>query len=124
MADASPQVNGRLPAWSIYAQQLFHHRYGYPLWMPEYDPRLGEVEIGDVGWINEGGFYPLFNTLKSIDEPQPRGVVPEGHESMNVSSLIISDPRQIVTQPLLCGGSIKQVKASATVTASGFVASS
>ncbi|KAI1795614.1 hypothetical protein LXA43DRAFT_881508 [Ganoderma leucocontextum] len=119
MADTFPQANGRLPAWSIYAQQLFHHRYGYPLWMPEYDASLGEVEIGDVGWINEGGFYPLFNTLKSADERQPRGVVPEGYEPMNLSSVIISDPRKIVTQPLLCGGSIKQVKVSAAFTANG-----
>ena len=90
--------------------------------MPEYDPRLGEVEIGDVGWINEGGFYPLFNTLKTTDEPQPRGIVPEDHEAMNLSSVIVSDARKTITQPLLCGGSVKQVKASAGFTASRFVA--
>ncbi|PIL35942.1 hypothetical protein GSI_01602 [Ganoderma sinense ZZ0214-1] len=121
MADTFLQANGRLPAWSIYAQQLFHHRHGYSLWMPEYDPCLGEVKIGDVGWINEGGFYPLFNSLKSMEEPQPRGVVPEGHEPMNLANVIVSDDRKTITQPLLCGGSIKQVKASATLAANGFV---
>ena len=78
LSDGSQPVNSPPPAWDIYAQQLFHHRYGYPLWMPEYDPRLGEVEIGDVGYVSEGAFIRLFNAMRPADDPLNADGVPDG----------------------------------------------
>ena len=51
--------------WDIYAEELMHYRYGYPLLVPEPDPSVSEVEIGDVGYLHEGGFYQLFSSMKA-----------------------------------------------------------
>ncbi|RDX46032.1 WD40 repeat-like protein [Lentinus brumalis] len=55
------------PPWDIYAEQLFSLGYGYPLWIPE--PNQHEVDIGDVGWIQDGEFCTLFNSRKPEDSP-------------------------------------------------------
>lgn len=46
----------------VYAEQLRDLRCGEPLWQPE-PPNDGEVEIGDVGYINDGRFTRLFNAI-------------------------------------------------------------
>lgn len=52
----------------IYAQQLFRLGQGYPLWQPE--PAEGiEVEIGDVGFLDRGGFVRMFNALRDPQDP-------------------------------------------------------
>ena len=50
-------------AWDIYAEQLIDKGYGYPLWYPD-QPAQRQIHLGDVGWIQEGEFVPLFNTMK------------------------------------------------------------
>ena len=56
--------------WDIYAEQLFPSGYGHPLWKPEPNPTSGrEVFIGDVGWLVEGEFRALFNSMKDADDP-------------------------------------------------------
>ncbi|KAM5536984.1 hypothetical protein V8D89_009313 [Ganoderma adspersum] len=56
--------------WDIYAEQLFPSGYGHPLWKPEPNPSSGrEVFIGDVGWLKEGEFRALFNSMKDADDP-------------------------------------------------------
>ncbi|RDX46028.1 YVTN repeat-like/Quino protein amine dehydrogenase [Lentinus brumalis] len=53
--------------WDIYAEELFPICYGHPLWIPE--PNQREVEIGDVGWIQDGEFCALFNAMKPQNDP-------------------------------------------------------
>ncbi|TBU52472.1 hypothetical protein BD310DRAFT_997709, partial [Dichomitus squalens] len=51
----------------IYGEQLFWAGYGYPLWVP--DGEGGELFIGDVGWMRQGEFRPLFNSREDTDDP-------------------------------------------------------
>ena len=48
MLDTIPYHSHSTP-WNIYANELLHHGYGHPLWMPDPDTSVNEVEIGDVG---------------------------------------------------------------------------
>ena len=68
-------------AWDIYAQQLMHLGHGHALWGPEPSPNLGEVHIGDVGYLRDGCFNLLFNAMLPADDPvnSKRGV-PEDFE--------------------------------------------
>ena len=64
------------PDHEIYARELFKRGLGYPLWEPEpkkdYDDdgeyQIGDVQIGDVGYVHSGGFYRLFNAMKEADD--------------------------------------------------------
>ena len=60
----------------IFASELVHLRYGHPLWHPE-PTKFGEVQIGDVGYIDDGAFYRLFNATLPGDDPTNKGGVPE-----------------------------------------------
>ena len=64
-------------AHTIYAAQLVSRGYGHPLWQPE-PTRLGEPLLGDVGFLQEGCFYRLFNSMKSQDDPVNARGVSEG----------------------------------------------
>ena len=56
--------------WDIYAEQLFPSGYGHPLWKPEPNASSGrEVFIGDVGWLVEGEFRALFNSMRDERDP-------------------------------------------------------
>ncbi|KAA1477162.1 hypothetical protein DENSPDRAFT_933522, partial [Dentipellis sp. KUC8613] len=49
--------------WDIYERQLIPLGHGLPIW--EADPRRDEVEVqvGDVGYMQEGRFHRVFNVL-------------------------------------------------------------
>lgn len=64
-----------LKASEIYASQLVHLGYGHPLWHPE-PTKFGDVEIGDVGYVDDGCFYRLFNAIRSMDDPANKDGVP------------------------------------------------
>ncbi|KAF7795330.1 hypothetical protein EIP86_006487 [Pleurotus ostreatoroseus] len=47
---------------SVCARSVDSTKYGIPLWYPDYVyPNRHEVQIGDVGYLNEGAFHRLFN---------------------------------------------------------------
>ena len=95
--------------WDIYAEELLHYRYGYPLLVPEPDRSVSEVEIGDVGYLHEGGFYQLFNSMKAKGERQVHHGVPLGFEPFCPPATAIVGPRNKINQSFLCGRSIEQV---------------
>ena len=73
---------------------------GYALWFPE-PHTTGEVQIGDVGWIKDGGFVRLFN-IDSTVQPVPKW--PESYEPTyplpdNVLSPNLLDMRKNVLNP-------------------------
>lgn len=51
----------------VYAEQLRSHGHGEPLWQPE-PTQYGEVLIGDIGFIEDGCFYRLFNSTLAADD--------------------------------------------------------
>ena len=62
----------------IYAEQLHRFRYGHALWWPEHtrdlDGHKREVEIGDVGYVDEdGAFHPLFNVVRPANHERKEG---------------------------------------------------
>lgn len=61
----------------LYASQLVHLGHGHPLWYPE-PTKHGVIEIGDVGYIDGGCFYRLFNALCDQDDPVNEAGVPSG----------------------------------------------
>ncbi|KAI0696228.1 WD40-repeat-containing domain protein [Cerioporus squamosus] len=104
-------------AWDVYAQQLFHHGYGFPLWLPDPDPTASPVQIGDVGWMKNGGFLQLFNARNSEDEQPVRYGVPDGYEPFNPPNLIITGPKERILQPLLYGRTVREVDVSGRASA-------
>ena len=103
MSDA---ISGQSP-WNIYADEL-SHKHGYPLWMPDPDPTLGEVQLGDVGWLHEGGFYQMFNSMKAKGEPQVRNAVPTRFEPFCPPVGGIVGPRDTCFPPVVRGRSVNQ----------------
>ncbi|EPS99271.1 hypothetical protein FOMPIDRAFT_35773, partial [Fomitopsis schrenkii] len=53
----------------VYAKELFKSGKGYPLWQPEATEDDVEVELGDVGYLDKGGFCRLFNACRERDDP-------------------------------------------------------
>lgn len=106
------------PPWDIYAKQLLHHKLGYPLWVPDPAPGAGEIEIGDVGWLDEGEFHQLFNCMKESDAPQIRGTTPVDFVPFEKEQAIIRGPREKIAQPVLCSRSIQRLDLSMGVEAS------
>ncbi|KAI8992711.1 hypothetical protein BD414DRAFT_412488 [Trametes punicea] len=103
--------------WDIYAEQLKNLQYGYPLWVPDPAPQLGPVQLGDVGWIRQGEFIPLFNAFRAAEDAQPWDSVPAQFMPLDTRSLSFFGPREKIGQTLLCSSSIKQREGSASVSA-------
>ncbi|KAI0707100.1 hypothetical protein C8Q76DRAFT_800460 [Earliella scabrosa] len=73
-------MSSALAAWDIYAESLEPMGYGYPLWGPEPSSDFGPVGLGDVGYIQHGRFYFLFNTMLPRSHPTNKRGVPEHFE--------------------------------------------
>lgn len=67
----------------VYADELIARGLGLPLWHPE-PTSFGEVLVGDVGFIQEGCFYRLFNILRSREDPCNSRGVPEGFVRLDI----------------------------------------
>lgn len=63
---------------NVYAEQLRHLQRGHPLYYPEPSSLDGEVEIGDVGYTEQGAFCRLFNVCRPPDHPMQLYGVPDG----------------------------------------------
>lgn len=77
---------------AVYAEELASKGRGTPLWYPEPSER-GEVEIGDVGFLYNGGFHRLFNVTVDSDHPFNANGVPEGFEPLPSNKSRFSDRR-------------------------------
>ncbi|EKM59339.1 uncharacterized protein PHACADRAFT_136937 [Phanerochaete carnosa HHB-10118-sp] len=93
----------------VYAQELRRHGHGEPLWFPEPVVKFGEVLIGDVGYLDDGGFYRLFNVLRPADDPinvrgVPKGFVPLEYDEYRflhtTDNFLASNP--IYSQSMSC----------------------
>ena len=103
-------------AWNIYAKQLIGLHYGYPLWDPEPEATIPEVELGAVGYFDQGKFRQLFNVMKSNDDqPHQRLGVPPDFQQFADKNLNITPLENAITQNVLTSRSItsRQVGAEA-----------
>ena len=56
-----------VPPSSIYSEKLSCLYEGHALWYPE--PHItGEVQIGDVGYVNDGAFFRLLNVRSGVPQ--------------------------------------------------------
>jgi hypothetical protein len=79
------------PPFTIYRDQLTSLFHGLALWKPNPPKAIyDKVSIGDVGYVQEGGFIRMFNV-----------VLPWDHES----NKILGEPMQY--ESLSCGPSIE-----------------
>ena len=74
--------------WDTYQTELFRLGHGLPLWHPEpnWDERRHRfypVEVGTVGWMEEGKVQTLFNALKSPDHLDNDRGVPTDFEMLD-----------------------------------------
>ncbi|KAI0673301.1 hypothetical protein C8Q78DRAFT_714618 [Trametes maxima] len=102
-------------SWDIYAEQMAHLKYGFPLWSPDPPPGGAPIELGDVGWVREGEFIPLFNAFRDSDDRQPHGRVPAGFSPLSLQDMMIRGPREKVSATMLCSRGIKSRNVSAGV---------
>ncbi|KAH9919622.1 uncharacterized protein B0H18DRAFT_937123 [Fomitopsis serialis] len=102
----------------VYAKELFKCGKGYPLWQPEATEDDIEIELGDVGYLDKGGFCRLFNALRDKEDPlnnKPQHV-PDGFERFTIDMQPKRTPNAIGAGPLL-SRTVKRVggKAEAVV---------
>ena len=73
----------------VYASQLEDLVYGYPLWYPDGPDDADDIEIGDVGYIDEGAFIELFSAKYPADHPRNlRKQVPPGHDPYEETKIL------------------------------------
>ena len=67
---------------NIYREQLAGLYRGYSLWEPGANGQYDPVDIGDVGFIQDGRFCRLFNVYLPADHPSQTRGVPQGFERL------------------------------------------
>ena len=102
MSESAPYIDSLPRAWDIYAEQLFPLGYGHPLWSP------GNIRLGDVGYLAEGQFHNLFNTVKKPSDPSK---VPQGYEDFGNPNIVGTTNR--ITLPLLYSEGVQLVDVEA-----------
>ncbi|EMD31150.1 hypothetical protein CERSUDRAFT_60482, partial [Gelatoporia subvermispora B] len=100
-------------AHCVYAEQLYPLGHGMPLWEPE-PTRSGPVQIGDVGYIQEGGFYRLFNAMCSADDPLNRDHLgcPQGHEPLVVNETLMNERDNALQPGPLYSRNVREIQAA------------
>lgn len=95
--------------WINYADLLSYKGHGFAMWDPNprklsQDPEAYEMQIGDVGFFELGGFKRLFNCVKPADDPVNSGGVPEDFEVLRIPNKLRSevlnylDPGLLISQ--------------------------
>ncbi|KAH9915957.1 uncharacterized protein BXZ73DRAFT_54081 [Epithele typhae] len=103
--------------WDVYAQQMFSHGYGYPLWLPEPSPSALPVQICDVAWMDGGGLRQLFNARCTELTRQVLEAVPDHFIPFNPPNLFESGPEQRLRQRVLCSRTLYNTRISGAVSA-------
>ncbi|KAI1785775.1 hypothetical protein LXA43DRAFT_104153 [Ganoderma leucocontextum] len=102
--------------WAVYAKELFPVGFGYPLWKPEPASTDGrEIFIGDVGWLKEGEFRALFNSIRDADHPVNQDLdVPRDFQVFYPPNLSIGKADRI-TQQMVFSQSIRASEVRADI---------
>jgi hypothetical protein len=92
--------------------------YGHALWEPSPGELFPAVEVGDVGFIREGKFHRLFNSLLPANHPSHQNFgVPEHYEPLQLHM-----PRHIDTGTL-CPTNFRSAEVSVLSSGLGVFAS-
>jgi hypothetical protein len=97
---------------TIYAESLARYKHGYPLWWPEPTKHLGgkvrEVEIGDVGYVDEdGAFNTIFNVTYEANHERNDGVTPPSFKPLAFDRNSVAVKEQFYTRGPLFSTSVR-----------------
>ena len=95
-------------AYETYASALITKGHGHALWEPDPGDYPG-VELGDVGFIDEGGFIRLFNASAGDNDPRNRFGLPQGHSHLPIGHIkrrtpLPKEPRYIASKGIQSTG--------------------
>lgn len=104
-----------------YAEQLLRRGHGYPMWFPEPSVNgLGDILIGDVGYIFDGSFVRLFSATLPAEHPINKNGVPDSFKLLQLGSGALVRKAYAYLQPgAICSRSVRRVEASLQVAAGG-----
>ncbi|EIN11258.1 hypothetical protein PUNSTDRAFT_131428 [Punctularia strigosozonata HHB-11173 SS5] len=94
-----------MAAAEVYAQQLYRLGHGLSAWEPEH-----EVQIGDVGFIQDGRFIKLFNATRAENDPCQRLGVPPYFTPLDLPAHLRDDPYKYFDPMVLHTRSVKNVQ--------------
>ena len=101
-------------AWDVYAQELLPLGYGYPLWDPSPDPHSGAIEIGDVGFIENGQFVRLFNPTLPREHPVNRvWGLPKDFRRLDIADRLVFDKELTFSSDSLCSRHVTKAEVNA-----------
>jgi hypothetical protein len=94
-------------AAQVYAEQLISKGHGFPLWYPD----IGEVHLGDVGYIWDGSFTRLFNVTLPPEHPINQRGVPEGFMQLQYDpKSTIRKVERYLEKGSVCSQSVKRLQ--------------
>lgn len=82
------------------------------MWQPE-PTKFGEVLLGDVGYIRQGCFFRLFNTMRPADDPANQNGVPEGFEVFQLNPLLLHSRDEYLKPGVICSSSVQKTDVQA-----------
>ncbi|KZT65362.1 hypothetical protein DAEQUDRAFT_531069 [Daedalea quercina L-15889] len=101
-------------AWDVYAHELLPLGYGYPLWDPSPDPKAGEIEIGDVGFMENGQFVRLFNPTLPREHPVNRTWgLPKDFRKLELPEKLIYEKDLTLASDSLCSRHVTKAEVNA-----------
>lgn len=77
-----------MACYDTYRDQLASLYHGYALWVPDPSGLYDQVRVGDVGYVREGHFLPMFNALLPANDLTQVYGVPGGFVPLNVGPFI------------------------------------
>lgn len=104
--DFPPHLMGTVS--TVYAEQLLPLGHGFPLWFPEPSEQCDDVRIGDVGYIWDGCFIRLFNTMLPRSHPVNQDGVPKGYKVMKHSPKDICKRESYLAAGPLCSQTVRR----------------
>ena len=93
-----------------YVEEMGLMGLGYPLWHPE-PAAAGEIQLGDVGVLQDGQFHRLFNVLVGPTHPWNSRGVPEDFEPLALGRQDVSMPSPSLPPGWLFNSRLRSVPA-------------
>lgn len=92
--------------------------YGHPMWHPDPVKTCGEIQLGDIGYLDRGRFFLLFNCTRPGDDDshKARGErLPDNFEPFLYNKASVQGPVSSITDSMLSSRSSHETKISGGV---------